>query len=418
MESMSCDVLVVGGGMVGAAIAAVLGQTGFEVIVLEKHLPAPFDAQSAHDLRVSALSLSSQGVLEAVGAWPRLAAMRICPFRRMRVWDQGGRGETNFDAALLGEPVLGHIVENRLVQQALLDVLRELDTVRVIEGAVPERLEVGAEQAIVHLTDGRRLRARLVVGADGAGSRLRELAGLGMSARDYDMHAFVASVRTAQGQQDITWQRFTPQGPQALLPLGGPHASLVWYDTPATVARLEQLDDEALIDTFERHFPSELGRIEAIERRGHFALRRMHVHDYVAPRVALAGDAAHTIHPLAGQGVNLGFLDAAALAEVIHTARTEGRDIGSMRVLRRYERWRKADNHLMQTGMDVFHHVFRPQNLPLRLVRNLGLTLAERLKPIKALSLRHATGRRPFLPRLAYGLALESLEWRGAPCLE
>ena len=256
------------------------------------------------------------------------------------------------------------------------------------------------------LEDGRILKSRLIVAADGGFSRVRQSAGMGVSGWDYEQHALVLTVDTACGQQDITWQRFTPEGPQALLPLDGPHASLVWYSTPEEVARLKTLPDDALMAALESEFPACLGDVTRITARGSFPLRRQHALRYVKEGVALIGDAAHMIHPLAGQGVNIGLLDAAALAEVLVAAQRAGEDIGSQTVLGRYERMRRKNNLLMMTVMDAFYRTFGNSHGPVRFLRNLGLGLAERLKPAKKLAMSYAMGLNGSLPRLAQGEAL------------
>lgn len=401
------DVLIIGGGMVGAALACALGRSGFEVHVVEAQAPEPFAQEQPLDLRVSAVSLASQALLEAVDAWRHVLDMRAVPFRRMRVWDREGPGETTFDSRDIGEPALGHIVENRLLQLALWRAAEGLETVRWHCPARLDALDIREDGVFARLSDGSGVRAQLVVGADGAHSRLRELAHIGLTSWDYDVEALVATVRTAAPQQDITWQRFTPSGPQALLPLPGPHASLVWYTAPDEVARLKALDDESFVEELLRAFPSELGGIDALLERGSFRLTRRHAQQYCKPRLVLAGDAAHTIHPLAGQGVNLGFMDVAALAEVLTKTRDANEDIGALHALQRYERWRRGENLLMQTAMDVFHHAFKPARGPLPWLRGLALRAANDLPPLRRLLTRRATGRAGDLPSSARSSRLE-----------
>jgi len=395
------DVLIIGGGMVGAALACALGRQGFEVHVVEAQRPEPFAPEQPLDLRVSAVSLASQALLEAVDAWRHVLAMRAVPFRRMRVWDRAGFGETRFDSRDIGEPALGHIVENRLLQLALW---RAAEGLTGVHWHCPARLDafhIHDDAVVARLDNGTMVRAQLVVGADGAHSRLRALAHIGLTSWDYDVEALVATVKTAAPQQDITWQRFTPTGPQALLPLPGPHASLVWYAAPDEVARLKALDDAAFMEELLCAFPAELGGIDALLERGSFRLTRRHAQQYCKPRLVLVGDAAHTIHPLAGQGVNLGFMDVAALAEVLVTARAVNEDIGALHVLQRYERRRRGENLLMQSAMDVFHQAFKPADGPLPWLRGLALRMANDLPPLRRLLIRRATGRTGELPRSA-----------------
>ena len=383
------DVLIIGGGMVGMALACVIAKQGFEVHVVEEQQPKPFDPAQALDLRVSAVSLASQNVLEAAGAWAHVLAMRATPFRRMLVWDAAGMGDTRFDSREIGEPFLGHIVENRVLQLALWQAAEGVEGLQIHCPAQLDGLNIHAHGVVALLSDGTSVHAKLVVGADGAHSRVRDLAHIGVTSWDYDVEALVATVKTQAPQQDITWQRFTPSGPQALLPLPGHHASLVWYHAPDEVARLLALDEADFLAELGRSFPRELGAIEALVGHGSFKLTRRHAQTYAKPRLVLAGDAAHTIHPLAGQGVNLGFMDVAALAEILIQARARNQDIGALHVLQGYERRRRGENLLMQSGMDVFHHLFKPAHGVVPLLRGALLRLANDLPPLKRLSLIH-----------------------------
>ena len=398
------DVLIVGGGMVGATLACALGDSHLRVGLLEENPPPAFEADQPHDLRVSAVSVASANILKTVGAWSGIAQRRLCPYRRMRVWEDGG--DVEFCSDEINEPVLGHIVENRIIQLSVLDRAKEFSNVDLITGVKTQSVRYNANGSTVTLDDGRTLHGRLLVAADGGFSKVRQSAGMGVSGWDYEQHALVLTVDTASGQQDITWQRFTPQGPQALLPLDGPHASLVWYNTPEEVARLKTLSDDQLLAALEATFPACLGEITKITARGSFPLRRQHALRYIKTGVALIGDAAHMIHPLAGQGVNIGLLDAAALAEVLIGAHKAGEDIGSESVLGRYERMRRKNNLLMMTVMDAFYRAFGNSSGPVRVLRNLGLGLAERLKPAKKIAMSYAMGISGTLPRLAQGEAL------------
>lgn len=397
------DVIVIGGGMVGGTLGCALGLAGFRVAVVDARPAPPFAPEQPFDLRVSAVSRASQHVFEALGAWSGMAAMRACPFRRMRVWDQQGAGETLFDSSAAGEPMLGHIVENRVIQLALTARMQELEPVSHFCPVEIAALRMDVEDVGVTLADGRELRGALLVGADGANSMVRQHGGIDFDGWAYDQHALVASVATRLPQQDITWQRFTPDGPQAFLPLPGPHASLVWYQAPDEIQRLKGLADQDFQAALEAAFPGELGGIREVLARASFPLRRMHAEAYVQPRLALVGDAAHTIHPLAGQGVNLGIMDAAVLAEELACARQEGDDPGSIRWLRRYERRRRPDNLAMMTVMDGFHFGFTPKAPPLRWMRNAGMTLAGRITPVNRLLMRYAMGLAGDVPALARG---------------
>lgn len=398
------DVLIVGGGMVGATLGCALGGSRLRVAVLEDSPPPAFALLQPHDLRVSAVSIASASVLKTVGAWKGVVSRRLCPFRRMRVWEE--KGDVEFNSEELNEPVLGYIVENRVIQLAALDRLKDFANVDLLCPVKTRQIDYAPGGSTVTLEDGRVIKGRLLVAADGGFSRVRQAAGMGVSGWDYEQHAFVLTVETAYGQQDITWQRFTPTGPLAFLPLDGPHASLVWYNTPEEVKRLKSLPDDELMPELLATFPSCLGEIKAITARGSFPLKRQHALGYVKEGVALIGDAAHMIHPLAGQGVNIGLLDVAALAQTLIGAQRGGKDIGAAKVLSEFEAMRRHNNLLMMTTMDLFYRVFSNASLPLKFVRNLGLGMAERLKPAKKIAMRYAMGVGGSLPKLARGEAI------------
>lgn len=397
------DVLIIGGGMVGGLLAASFGQRGLRTAVVEALEPAPFSPDDPPDLRVSAISIGSQRMLEAVGAWDAIQDMRLCPYRRMLVWDGEGRGETLFDSGDIYEPLLGNIVENRVTQLALLSVLKSLDSVDWLCPNTVSLLSHSDDSVTVELDDGRLLTGALLVGADGARSKVRELAGIELERAPYGQHALVATVETAQPQQDITWQRFVPSGPQAFLPLPGHQASMVWYHDEETVARLRDLSDEDFIAEMLATFPERLGGITRLLERGSFPLVKSHARRYIAERIVLVGDAAHTIHPLAGQGVNLGFMDAGELVDQVLRAHASGADLGSERVLRRYERARRGYNQIMISAMDAFHKGFSDQKLPLKLMRNIALDAANRITPVKHFAMRYAMGLAGDLPSMARG---------------
>ena len=400
------DVVVVGGGMVGAAVACSLGGSALKVAVIESSPPLPFAADQAHDLRVSALSIASKNIMETVGAWSGVVNRRYCPFRRMRVWEN--EGDTEFCSDDINYPELGYIVENRITQLALLDRLQDFANIELICPATISNIRYCAgNPSELELGDGRVLAAKVLVAADGGQSRVRQCVGLGVTSWDYEQHALVIYIETAYGQQDITWQRFVPSGPQAFLPLTGHYGSIVWYNSPDEVNRLKTLPYDALKDELVAAFPDCLGQVNQVLGTASFPLRRQHAQHYVKPGVALVGDAAHTINPLAGQGVNIGLLDAAALAEVLLEATTNGCfDIADLAVLKRYERMRRIENLKMMTVMDVFYQVFSNDILPLKLLRNLGLGLAERIWPAKNKVMRGAMGLEGHLPKLALGKKL------------
>lgn len=404
MSENMYDVVIVGGGMVGACLGCALGGSGLNVALLEESPPSHFDSSQTHDLRVSALSLASASILKTIGAWPGITQRRFCPFRRMRVWE--GSGSVEFRSDEIAEPALGFIVENRIIQWALLERLPAFKNVTLYLSDSPVRVEHSPNQSSITLESGISLTTRLLVAADGGHSKTRQSADLGVSGWDYPQHALVMTVDTRYGQQDITWQQFTPRGPLAFLPLDGPHASLVWYETTDRVRQLRSIETHDLLREVEKSFPSCLGSIDRISAVGSFPLRRQHALSYTKDGIALVGDAAHMIHPLAGQGVNIGLLDAAALAEVLIEAHNQGRDIGSAAVLGRYESLCRQNNLIMMTTMDMFFRVFGNANTPLKWLRNAGLEWAERITPAKKAAMRYAVGIGGHLPRLARGEAL------------
>lgn len=398
------DVVIVGGGMVGAAVACGLGGSSLKVAVLETVMPTAFSAEQPHDLRVSALSIASKNILATVGAWDGVLNRRYCPFKRMRVWETAG--DTEFCSDAIKQEELGFIVENRITQLALLDRMQQFDNISFYCPVAIKRINYAATGSQIELDDGRILTAKLLVAADGGQSRVRQAVGLGLTSWDYQQHALVIYVETDYPQQDITWQRFVPSGPQAFLPLPGNYGSLVWYNSPDEVSRLKNLPYQQVMTELLATFPEELGKLKQILGVASFPLRRQHAQSYVKQGVVLVGDAAHTINPLAGQGVNIGLLDAAALAEVLTEAQRKGENIAEVKILKRYENMRRTENLKMMTTMDIFYQAFSNQILPLKILRNLGLGLAERISPLKNKVMKAAMGLEGKLPKLARGQAL------------
>ncbi len=387
--------------MVGSALACALAPHGFRIAVLEARAPQREWPPDEVDLRVSALTRASQRILQRLGAWERMTEMRVSPYREMHVWDATGGASIHFDSAEIGEPDLGHIVENRVTQLALWERLGEFENVDSLCPALLDRFERGDEETVVTLRDGARLRCRLLVGADGRDSQVRELAGITHHGWPYDQHALVATVRPELWHKETAWQRFMPSGPLALLPIDDGRCSIVWSTRPSRAEELMALDDDLFLKALTEASERILGEIVEVGPRGVFPLRLQHADAYVQAGLALVGDAAHAVHPLAGQGVNLGFLDAAALADVLLEARRKGRSIGSFTTLRRYERARKGENMAMLAAMDAFKRLFSNDILPLRLIRNLGLKLTDTATPVKHLIMRRALGLTGELPTLA-----------------
>lgn len=403
---MQADLIIVGAGMVGSALALALKDSGLDILLIDGSPLSvkPFDAEAAFEPRVSALSAASQRILDRLGAWPGVVARRASPYGEMQVWDGTGTGAIHFSASSVHADVLGHIVENRVVQDALLEPLHD-SGIGLMPNARLEHLRHSGDDWLLTLVDGRQLRAPLVIAADGANSAVRRLAGCATREWDYLHHAIVTSVRCEQPHRRTAWQRFTDDGPLAFLPLdrqGDEHwCSIVWSVTPEEAERLMALDDDAFCSALGEAFEHRLGRVEHSDPRLCIPLRQRHAKRYVEPGLALIGDAAHTIHPLAGQGVNLGFLDAAVLAEVLLHAHARGERLADEKVLSRFERRRMPYNLGMMAAMEGFERLFQADPLPLRWLRNAGLRWVNQQPEAKALFVRQALGLSGDLPDLA-----------------
>ena len=404
---MQADLIIVGAGMVGSTLALALEGSGLDILVLDASPleAADFDPQGGFEPRVSALSAASQRIFERLGAWPGMSARRVSPYTDMHVWDGSGTGQIHFSAETVHAEVLGHIVENRVVQDALLETMQRRGGQRLLGAARLERLERTPQGWQLTLDDGRQLNAPLLVAADGANSAVRRLAGCETREWDYLHQAIVTSVRCSEPHQRTAWQRFTDDGPLAFLPLehdGDQHwCSIVWSVTPEQSERLMKLDDERFCRELENAFEGCFGQVISADSRVCVPLRQRHAKRYVDEGLVLIGDAAHTIHPLAGQGVNLGFLDAAVLAEELVHACERGERLADVKVLSRYERRRMPHNLALMAAMEGFERLFQANPLPLRWLRNTGLKLVEGMPEAKAVFVRQALGLSGDLPDLA-----------------
>ncbi|WP_116347329.1 UbiH/UbiF/VisC/COQ6 family ubiquinone biosynthesis hydroxylase [Alkalilimnicola ehrlichii] len=341
-------------------------------------------------------------MLRAVGCWEAMSSRRVSPFDAIEVRDSESGAQLHFDGAAIGAAHLGHIVENSLTQTVLYDRVAAAGNIElIVPGAVERVRHRSDERLALMLEDGRTLLTRLLVGADGAASKVRVLAGIECEQVSYGQVGIVGSIATERVHGEVARQRFLPGGPLAFLPLADGRCSIVWSVPEAERDRLLALTPDAFCAELTEASGEMLGAVQSVGERAAFPLRKQHAKRYVDDRIALIGDAAHVIHPLAGQGINLGFLDAASLAEVVSDAAKRGRDIGGLAVLRRYERWRKGDNLLMQRAMDGFHLLFGTRNPLVVGMRGLGLELTERLPPAKSLYMRHAMGLGGDLPALA-----------------
>ena len=411
MQKLDTDVVIVGSGIVGATLACALLQQGMQVTLIEaKPLPTTTDTNPPEqqidsiDPRTFALTRASERILTKLGLWNLIMSPGVSPFREIHVWDANGSGEIHFDSATLVEPNLGYIVEQSVLQSALTTRLAEFKTLTYYRPAKVQYFHLTTNQTAmqVYLDNNQQLTTRLLVGAEGAHSPTRRLAGIPYKLLDHGQQAIVATVQTEYPHQETAWQRFLITGPLAFLPLINPYtSSIVWsIDTPLG-QHLMKLDKIDFHQELEQAFAAKLGKIIASSERVTFPLQSRYVLNYVQPRLALVGDAAHTILPLAGQGLNLGLLDAAALSEVILTAQAQRKDFGRYQELRRYERWRKSDNLAMLKAMDSFKYLFSTSSLPISWVRNVGLSFVDVATPIKQLIMRQAMGLGNHLPSLA-----------------
>jgi 2-polyprenylphenol 6-hydroxylase len=400
------DVLIVGGGPAGACLGALLARGGdanrLRVAVLEPRRPEPVTLQAPMDMRVVALSRSSERILSGAGAWERVAGPRACAYERMRVWHETSAPRSGealvFDAAEAGEPNLGYIVESRLVQTALLDALIEAGG--CIKEAELARLDIGVDCVRIETSDGT-LSARLVIGADGAHSAVRRIVGLTADSAEYGETAIVANVATERPHERTAWQRFMRDGTLAFLPLADGTSSIVWSADNAVATTLLAATPTEFAAQLDRASALALGPTRLVSDRVSFPLRRLAAHRYVANRCALIGDAAHVVHPLAGQGVNLGLLDAAALAEILLEAGTEKEDVGAQRLLRKYERWRKSEVALIGAAIDAFDRVLSHGSGPVSRLAQRGLAWVNRSQELKRFFIGRALGLSGELPRVA-----------------
>ncbi len=411
------DAIVVGAGAIGSALGLALVRDGFEVAIVEAREPKSWRAEDDVDLRVVALAPDARRLLDDLDVWPSIVTSRASPYRHMRVWDALAPGELAFDSADRGEAALGWIVENKLIQHVLWKALTDFSarsggsgasrdviapkansaaaaTVpRIACPAAVTEIENTADAVVAILADGTRLRGKLLIAADGAESSIRTKLGIAFDGRDYGQRAVVAHVTTERPHQGVAWQRFQPGGPLAFLPLADGRCSIVWSLQNAEAARILALDDAAFRAELGCAFDFSLGAITATTPRAVFPLRLRLAEKYVVGRCVLAGDAAHVVHPLAGQGMNLGFRDVTCLRRVLRDARGRGSDVGAAHVLRRYERERRSESVLAARSFDTIERVFDSNILPLALLRGAALGLVDRLTPLKHALAATAAGR-------------------------
>ena len=388
----SVDVAIVGGGMVGLAVACGLQGSGLRIAVLENHVPEPLSPDAAPALRVSAINAASEKFLTHLGAWPNIATRASC-YHGMEVWDKDSFGRIDFDDKSFGFSHLGHIVENAVVHSALWQRAEQCSDITLLAPAEIQQIAWGENEAFLTLKDGGMLTTRLVVGADGANSWVRNKADIPLTFWDYNHHALVATIRTAEPHQAVARQVFHGNGILAFLPLSDPHlCSIVWSLSPTEAEAMKTATAEEFNRALSATFDLQLGLCQLESERQVFPLTGRYARSFASHRLALVGDAAHTIHPLAGQGVNLGFMDAAELVSEIRRLHQEGKDFGQHLYLRRYERSRKHSAALMLASMQGFRELFAGSNPAKKLLRDVGLKLANTLPGVKPKLVRQAMG--------------------------
>ncbi|MGP4123049.1 MAG: FAD-dependent 2-octaprenylphenol hydroxylase [Sodalis sp. (in: enterobacteria)] len=387
------DIVISGGGIVGLALTCGLERTGLRVAVIEHQGPKAILLTNQPVLRVSAINAASRRLLQYVQVWEHITAQGANPYYGMEVWERDSFGRISFDGAELGYPELGHIIENQVIQQALWRRAEQLFEVTLIAPAALRQVIWDENKALITLDDDRILTARLVIAADGARSWLRTHADIPLTFWDYQHHALVATVRTARPHGNIARQTFHGNGILAFLPLSDPYLSSIVWSLPPSVAQ-ERLtaSAEAFNVALAMNFSLALGLCELQGQRQTFPLTGHYARNFAAHRLVLAGDAAHTVHPLAGQGVNLGFMDVAELLGDVQRLRNAGKDIGHYPNLRRYERSRKYNAALMLAGMQGFQELFSGQKQPKRWIRSAGLRLADSLPGVKPRFIKQAMG--------------------------
>jgi len=391
------DFCISGGGMIGAATALGLRQQGYQVAVIEASRPKPLADSDGPDLRVSALSMASVELLSELGAWQHLPAGRVRQYDSLSVWEEPGV-RTDFTAAMADMDKLGYFVENRLLQLACLKALTQCDNRASDSDNMPGWFDSTITSLTQHneycqltLADGSTLQSRWVIGADGPNSKVRGLAGIGTTGWQYGQHALGITVETEQRLADWTWQEFHPSGPRAFLPMYDNFGSFVWYDSPANINALSKLDNQRLQQAITDAFPDHAGAFKVLNKAA-FPLTRMHAQQYVTGRVILVGDAAHTINPLAGQGVNIGFRDVAALLTQCQRAGDLNSPAFEQALQRAYARPRRRDNLAMMSAMDGFYLLFSNNLPPVKWVRNRLLGLAQTMTLARRQILKYAMG--------------------------
>ncbi len=400
-DHLKADVLIVGGGMVGATLAVALADIPMDVIVVDRQHPA--DALDAgFDGRASAIALASRRLFDGLGLWAGMDG-DAAPIRHIRVSEGASPFFLHYDHREAGGGPLGYMVENRKIRNALAGRLDGLDRVRVLAPAGIAAIEREAVGVRARLADARRISASLVVGADGRDSQIRAAAGIAVTRWSYPQTGIVCTVTHDEPHNAVAHERFLPAGPFAILPLADNRSSIVWTEEPDLARAIMALDDQGFRGGLEARFGDFLGALKVVGPRWSYPLSLIFARTTIGRRLALVGDAAHGMHPIAGQGLNMGLRDVAVLSEVLADARRLGLDPGDGAALEGYERWRRFDNTLMLAATDGLNRLFCNRFAPLRLVRNLGLAAVNRMLPLKRVFMANAMGLAGDLPRLMRG---------------
>lgn len=402
MQTHSYDIVVVGGGVIGCAQALALAQdAGISIALLEQNAD-PFQHwdKNTYHYRVSALTLATQRLLQRLDVWETLLSHRISAFTGMEIWRETPKSSLKLFAHEIGEEQLGFIVENNLLQHVLLTKLLAHPNIDFFDGVVLNEVNLSNNAIVLQSNDGRLFKGKLAIGCDGAQSWMRTQAGIKLDQYDYGQKAIIAHVETSLPHERIARQAFLPTGPLAFLPLASAHhASIVWSLPNAAAQSLLEMDELGFRASLGQAFSGRLGEVNTVSKRHAFPLVRVHAAAYCASRLALVGDAAHVVHPLAGQGVNLGLMDVAALAAVISSAREKGQDIGGRAYLRKYERSRKGDNFFMLSAIDLLQRFFAKENMLLSPLQKNGLAWVDRCLLLKRLFMRYGVGNFNGLPQ-------------------
>jgi 2-octaprenyl-3-methyl-6-methoxy-1,4-benzoquinol hydroxylase len=397
MDQAKFDCCIVGGGMIGAALALGLAKQSYKVALIEQNALAAYEPSQKPDIRVSALNMHSVNLLTKLGAWQFVLNMRCRSYNTLSVSDGESLGvmkntfkklsTTRFSASEINQPLLGYFVENRLLQLAIYEEIKasHINNVSCIHEQSVANID--AQNAVVTLANNTVVSARLIIGADGANSQVRKAAGIASTGWRYTQKANAVLIHTKDKVDDETYQTFYASGPRALLPMYGNYACLVWYDNAEKSAWIQSAPYDDLKIAIEEHFPKLNGEFDIVEVAG-FPLTRMHARSYGKGKTLIAGDAAHTINPLAGQGVNLGFKDVAAILDIV--AKDGLQDLAS--IIRQYEQKRKTANLLMMSTMDVIYKTFSSSFMPINIARGAGLALADKAGPAKRMALKYAMG--------------------------